>query len=145
MDDDEELEIARAARERQVLREMEERRKYETEVTAKSNGQQVIAKELPKTHDVRALAMAATPEAIRTLYEICVSGSSEAARVAAANAILDRGHGKVDGYYGVQDDVGYKMTREEMIEIRDGLRMKALEGKAAKGDDNSADKDISSI
>ena len=35
-----------------------------------------------------------TPVAMKTLAEICAKGESEAARVAAANALLDRGHGK---------------------------------------------------
>lgn len=44
--------------------------------------------------DAVALAKDATPHAIRTLVEIALSGASESARVAAANALLDRGHGK---------------------------------------------------
>jgi hypothetical protein len=34
------------------------------------------------------------PQALATLAKVCKSGKSEAARVAAANAILDRGYGK---------------------------------------------------
>lgn len=44
--------------------------------------------------DVKELAKLATPDAIRTLHQIALYGVSEAARVAAANAIIDRGHGK---------------------------------------------------
>jgi hypothetical protein len=39
-------------------------------------------------------AQAYTPAALKTLNEICVGGESEAARVAAANSLLDRGHGR---------------------------------------------------
>jgi hypothetical protein len=44
--------------------------------------------------DLRAAAQALTLEAVKTLAEIMRSGASEHARVAAAAAILDRGHGK---------------------------------------------------
>jgi hypothetical protein len=39
-------------------------------------------------------AQAYTPAALETLRKICVDGESEAARVAAANSLLDRGYGK---------------------------------------------------
>ena len=35
-----------------------------------------------------------TPDALKTLVHIAMKGESEAARVSAAVAILDRGHGK---------------------------------------------------
>ena len=41
-----------------------------------------------------AMAQDAGPQVINALLEIAVSGMSESARVAACNAILDRGHGK---------------------------------------------------
>ena len=44
--------------------------------------------------ELREVAQEHTPGAIKTLAEICEKGESEAARVAAANALLDRGHGK---------------------------------------------------
>jgi len=43
---------------------------------------------------LRAAARALTADALKTLAEIMRSGSSEHARIAAASAILDRGHGK---------------------------------------------------
>lgn len=46
------------------------------------------------TADVKALAMAYVPEAVKALAKIMQSGESDAARVAAANAILDRACGK---------------------------------------------------
>lgn len=45
--------------------------------------------------DLRSAARALTLQAVETLAEIMRTGSSEHARVAAATAILDRGHGKV--------------------------------------------------
>jgi hypothetical protein len=44
--------------------------------------------------ELREVAKEYTPVAMKTLAEICEKGESEAARVAAANALLDRGHGK---------------------------------------------------
>ncbi len=43
---------------------------------------------------IRELAREKTETAIQTLIQVCETGESEAARVAAANAILDRGWGK---------------------------------------------------
>ena len=43
---------------------------------------------------MRAYAQQYTEKAIEALAEIMESGESEAARVSAANALLDRGHGK---------------------------------------------------
>lgn len=44
--------------------------------------------------ELREVAQEYTPTAMKTLADICEKGESEAARVAAANALLDRGHGK---------------------------------------------------
>lgn len=46
------------------------------------------------TADVRAQAGKYTPEALKTLCAIMRGSDSDAARVAAAKEILDRGHGK---------------------------------------------------
>src|SRR5262245_62860644 len=46
------------------------------------------------TTALQEAAQAYTPAALKTLNEICVDGESEAARVAAANSLLDRGHGR---------------------------------------------------
>ena len=49
----------------------------------------------PKGHgDLRELARQYTEDAVKALVEICRHGENEGARVAAANAILDRGWGK---------------------------------------------------
>lgn len=46
------------------------------------------------TIDIREAAQQYTELALRTLVQVAESGDSAAAKVAAANAILDRGHGK---------------------------------------------------
>jgi len=40
------------------------------------------------------IARGHTTEAIKTLVEICLTSPSDAARISAANALLDRGYGK---------------------------------------------------
>ena len=46
------------------------------------------------TADLKAAASVYTKDALQVLVKIATKGESEAARVAAANSILDRGHGK---------------------------------------------------
>ena len=46
------------------------------------------------TAEVRTAAQEHTEAAIKVLIEVAENGESEAARVSAANAILDRGHGR---------------------------------------------------
>ncbi len=46
------------------------------------------------TADVKQAAQAYTSEAVEALASIMRASESDAARVAAANAILDRGHGR---------------------------------------------------
>lgn len=46
------------------------------------------------TADIREAAQEYTDEALKVLAEVMRQGDSAAARVAAANSILDRGHGK---------------------------------------------------
>jgi hypothetical protein len=48
----------------------------------------------PKVVDAREAARALTSDAMRTLTDLMNKGASEHARIAAAAAILDRGHGK---------------------------------------------------
>ena len=45
--------------------------------------------------DVRTLAQRYTQAALRTLAEIMERGASEQARIAAADKLLDRAHGRV--------------------------------------------------
>lgn len=46
------------------------------------------------TADVKAAAQKYTPDALKTLASIMKASESDAARVAAAKELLDRGHGK---------------------------------------------------
>lgn len=46
------------------------------------------------TDDIKALAREYTGEALEALVAVVRDGESEAARVSAANALLDRGYGK---------------------------------------------------
>lgn len=46
------------------------------------------------TADLKALAGKHTPAALRTLAKVMADSDSDAARVAAAKELLDRGHGK---------------------------------------------------
>lgn len=46
------------------------------------------------TAEIKTIARQYTGQAIATLAEIMVNGQSEAARVAAVNALLDRAYGK---------------------------------------------------
>ena len=46
------------------------------------------------TRDLRGMAQEYTTEALSVLHEVMTTGDSAAARVAAANALLDRGYGK---------------------------------------------------
>ena len=65
------------------------------------------------TRELADAAQEYTEEALETLIRICRSGKSEAARVAAACAILDRGHGKPKQQ--IQADVQGKLTLEELV------------------------------
>lgn len=46
------------------------------------------------TADIREAAQVYSEQALQVLVNVATTGESEAARVAAANAILDRAHGK---------------------------------------------------
>lgn len=46
------------------------------------------------TADIREAAQEFTEQALAVLVEVMTTGDSAAARVAAANSVLDRGHGK---------------------------------------------------
>ena len=46
------------------------------------------------TKELGEAARAYTFSALETLHHICINGESEQARVSAARALLDRGHGK---------------------------------------------------
>ncbi len=59
--------------------------------------------------EIRELARQHTAAALATLVEVCQNGENESARVAAANAILDRGWGK-PAVPLIADDVPFEIT-----------------------------------
>lgn len=58
------------------------------------------------TASLKEVAREYTEDALRTLAQIMVEGESESARVAAANAILDRGYGKPSTVLAGDEDGG---------------------------------------
>jgi len=65
---------------------------------------------LPITDDLKELARAATPAAIQALCDVLESDSAPfASKVAAANAILDRAHGKPHQSSTVQGGVTFNI------------------------------------
>ena len=72
----------------------------------------------PKGHgEIRELARLHTATALATLVEICQGGENESARVAAANAILDRGWGKAAVPIGADEAptvITFKMGSREL-------------------------------
>lgn len=69
------------------------------------------------TADIRAAAQAYTDDALATLAQIMKAGESEAARVAAANSILDRGFGKPRQAMDVDAQVKTDVTVIELIGV----------------------------
>jgi hypothetical protein len=67
--------------------------------------------------EIRELARQHTPIALATLVEICQSGENESARVAAANALLDRGWGK-PAVPVITDDLPMEITFNMGRELR---------------------------
>lgn len=67
----------------------------EAEIVTETPAAPEIAKPVAtEAKDVRVLALKHGPEAIAALVKIIKDGSSEAAKIAAANALLDRAYGK---------------------------------------------------
>lgn len=66
---------------------------------------------------VGELARSHTEQALKVLVHIAINGQSEAARVSAANAILDRGHGKPVAPV----DVKHTMSTEEARAVVENL------------------------
>jgi hypothetical protein len=60
----------------------------------KPRGSPVIVASGQERRELREAAREFTDSAIEALVAICKNGQSESARVAAANALLDRGYGK---------------------------------------------------
>lgn len=56
--------------------------------------------------DLREAARKFTDQALKVLADIAMAGESEAARVSAANALLDRGYGKPSNVLTGDEDGG---------------------------------------
>jgi hypothetical protein len=65
------------------------------------------------TIELQQAAQQFTEQALRTLVEVCENSESDAARVAAACAILDRGHGKPKQQ--ISADMNGKLTLEQLV------------------------------
>jgi hypothetical protein len=65
------------------------------------------------TIELRDAAQVYTERVLRTLVDVCETSESDAARVAAACAILDRGHGKPKQQ--ISADMNGKMTLEQLV------------------------------
>jgi len=75
------------------------------------------------TADIRSLARAQTALAIRTLTGVCGSKAAPAAaRVSAAQALLDRGWGKAAQPHTGEDDKDIQVTIRTIVEPRSGLK-----------------------
>ena len=73
--------------------------------------------------DIRSLARAQTALAIRTLTGVCGSKAAPAAaRVSAAQALLDRGWGKAAQPHTGEDDKDIQVTIRTIVEPRSGLK-----------------------
>lgn len=57
------------------------------------------------TADIREAAQEYSAQALQVLVQVATQGESEAAKVAAANSILDRAHGKPKQAVDLQADV----------------------------------------
>jgi hypothetical protein len=68
------------------------------------------------TMDVKLAAQAFTDDALSTLAQIMREGESEAARVAAANSILDRGHGKPKQAIDVDGNLHIKAVEWRVVD-----------------------------
>lgn len=65
------------------------------------------------TADIREAAQQFTDQALAVLVEVMTQGDSAAARVAAANSVLDRGHGKPKQSLDVDADIRAQVTEIE--------------------------------
>jgi hypothetical protein len=70
---------------------------------------------------LRKLARAHSEAAVQVLAEVATTGSSEASRISAAMALLDRGYGK-SGTAAKADDKGRAPILYQRIEIIDGTQ-----------------------
>jgi hypothetical protein len=68
-------------------------------------------------HELRALARAHAPDAIKELARLAIKAKSEAARVAAIRELLDRGYGKAQQMVENEDDLSNKTAEELRKEV----------------------------
>ena len=78
----------------------------------------------PSTASLRKLARAHTAVALQVLAEVATHGNSEASRISAAMALLDRGYGK-SGNGASGGDEGRAPTLYQRIELIDGTEDEA--------------------
>lgn len=74
------------------------------------------------TADIREAAQVYSEQALQVLVNVATAGESEAARVAAANAILDRAHGKPKQSVDVDASVKAIVRRIELVPVEPGDR-----------------------
>ena len=89
---------------------------------------------------LRRLARAHTEAAVQVLAEVATKGNSEASRISAAMALLDRGYGKTGS--GMAGDSGTRgPTVYHRIELIDGTSKDISAGDAGAGhqDDDGQD------
>jgi hypothetical protein len=67
--------------------------------------------------ELRALARAHAPEAIKELARLAIKAKSETARVAAIRELLDRGYGKAQQMAENEDDLSNKTAEELRTEV----------------------------
>ena len=67
--------------------------------------------------ELRALARAHAPDAIKELARLAIKAKSEAARVAAIRELLDRGYGKAQQIVENEDDLSNKTAEELRAEV----------------------------
>lgn len=70
------------------------------------------------TRDIREAAQEYSAEALAVLVKVATMGESEAAKVAAANSILDRAHGKPSQAIDVDASVAVTVSRIEREIVR---------------------------
>ena len=73
----------------------------------------------PSATALRKLARAHADAALQALADVASKGSSEASRISAANALLDRGYGKSGT--AAADGAGRAPTLYQRIELIDGI------------------------
>ena len=67
--------------------------------------------------ELRALARAHAPDAIKELARLAIKAKSEATRVAAIRELLDRGYGKAQQIVENEDDLSNKTAEELRAEV----------------------------